>query len=283
MENSTTNNKIIFDIGMHNGRDTRFFLDKGFQVIAVEASPVSCEEATKMFDKELKSGQLKIYNKAISEKKGKVTFIRYIGHDDWSTIVADWNMSLYDKEVETFEVETTNVDEIIAAEGMPYYIKIDIEGSDILCLNALKNVPEIPKYISVELLSINNLKNDSKPDYLEILCTLRSLGYTKFQLVDQSKHATTICPSPALEGNYVNAQFDGFSSGLFGKELPNDWKSIDDVVFDYLVYTGKKIDVKVDFLQKGIKKKIAQYVSEPVVKIDQKLDINGWFDVHATY
>ena len=283
MSTEKSQSNLIFDVGMHNGRDTRFYLNKGFNVVSIEASPISCEEARINFKKEIESGQLTIYNKAISDKKGTVTFSRYKGHDDWSSVIPDWNMSMYNSDIETFQVETTNIDEVIADVGMPYYVKIDIEGSDILCLNALKKLNSIPKFISVELLSVNNLKSEEKPDYLEILCTLRSLGYTKFQLVDQSKHALTKCPNPALEGNYVDEKFDGFSSGLFGNELPNDWKSIDDVVFDYLVYSGKKSAVEIKNEVVDFRNKIAHLFFKPTIKEITNLDKNGWFDVHATY
>lgn len=283
MNNIKVQGNLIFDVGMHNGKDTRFYLDKGFNVIAIEASPISCIDAEKMFANEITSGQLKIYNKAISDTKGTVTFVRYKNHDDWSSIVPDWNRSMYKEEVETFQIETTNIDEIIEKEGLPYYIKIDIEGSDILCLNALKKIDHLPKYVSVELLSINNLKTDNKPDYLEILCTLRSLGYTKFQLVDQSKHDSTVCPKPAREGNYIDTKFDGFSSGLFGKELPDNWVTIDDVIFDYLLYAGKQVEYKVENEIHGLKKRFSSSFFNPTVRLQQKLDVNGWFDVHATY
>jgi hypothetical protein len=30
---------LVFDLGMHRGLDTRFYLDKGFSVVALEANP----------------------------------------------------------------------------------------------------------------------------------------------------------------------------------------------------------------------------------------------------
>ena len=37
--------KMIFDIGMHIGRDTNFYLQKGFKVVAVESSPVLAKQS----------------------------------------------------------------------------------------------------------------------------------------------------------------------------------------------------------------------------------------------
>jgi FkbM family methyltransferase len=283
MNNTSINKNLIFDIGMHNGRDSQFYLDKGFKVIAIEASPISCQDAESKFERELASGQLKIYNNAISDQSGTVKFIRYKNHDDWSSIVPEWNMSMYSDETEVFDVETSNVDKVISEEGVPYYMKIDIEGSDILCLNALKNVPVLPKFISLELLSVNNMKESESSDYLAILCTLKSLGYTKFQLIDQSKHEHVVCPNPALEGSYTDTKFDGFSSGLFGKELPNNWKNIDEVIFDYLIYVGKKPNIEVINEVVDFRSKIAHIFFKPKSRVLPVLDVNGWFDVHATY
>jgi hypothetical protein len=30
---------LIYDLGMHRGGDTQFYLEKGFRVVAVEANP----------------------------------------------------------------------------------------------------------------------------------------------------------------------------------------------------------------------------------------------------
>lgn len=274
---------LIFDIGMHNGRDTEFYLNKGFKVVAIEASPKAVEDATLKFSSYIKSGQLIIINKAISDSILPVQFKRYIGHDDWSSVVDNWNQSMYTEEYEAYEIQTTNVDELIAEVGVPYYMKIDIEGSDVLCLNALLKLSEKPQFISVELLTLKNLENSERPDYLEILCKLRALGYTKFQLVDQSKHSETKCPKPALEGEYFDMEFDGYSSGLFGKELPNNWKSIDEIALDYLLYSGQTPTVTVENLFKGKRGFLGKHFYSPKITVESQMKQGSWYDIHATY
>jgi hypothetical protein len=37
--NALPTNDLIFDLGMHNAADTKFYLDKGFRVVALEANP----------------------------------------------------------------------------------------------------------------------------------------------------------------------------------------------------------------------------------------------------
>ena len=37
---------LIYDVGMHNGADTAFYLAKGFRVVAVEANPELVQAST---------------------------------------------------------------------------------------------------------------------------------------------------------------------------------------------------------------------------------------------
>ncbi len=70
---------------------------------------------------------------------------------------------------------------------------------------------------------------------------------------------------------------------FFGKELPFNWKSIDDVIFYYLIYASIKVDVKGDNELQGMRGKLTPSVYKPAIIFEQKLDICGWFDLHATY
>jgi hypothetical protein len=36
---------LIYDVGLHLGEDSEFYLKKGFNVVAVEANPVNAAEA----------------------------------------------------------------------------------------------------------------------------------------------------------------------------------------------------------------------------------------------
>lgn len=56
----------IFDIGMYDGADTAYYLESGYQVVAVEANPDLVECAARQFSASLASGQLVLINAAIS-------------------------------------------------------------------------------------------------------------------------------------------------------------------------------------------------------------------------
>ena len=47
---------LIFDIGMHIGQDTEFYLKKGFRVVAIEADPTLAEAAGENSHHRLQAG-----------------------------------------------------------------------------------------------------------------------------------------------------------------------------------------------------------------------------------
>ena len=49
---------LIMDIGMNNGRDSLFYLRKGFRVVAVEANPILVKNAQQQLADYIASGQL---------------------------------------------------------------------------------------------------------------------------------------------------------------------------------------------------------------------------------
>ena len=66
--------KLIYDVGMHKGEDTEFYLRRGFRVVGVEANPYLVEELRSKFSAEISSGTLQLVDRAISNSGGVVTF-----------------------------------------------------------------------------------------------------------------------------------------------------------------------------------------------------------------
>ncbi len=61
---------LIFDVGLHKGEDTEFYLKKGFRVVGIEASSELCEVASQRLSSYVTSGQLTILNAAITRIPG---------------------------------------------------------------------------------------------------------------------------------------------------------------------------------------------------------------------
>ncbi len=253
---------------MHVGRDTEFYLRKGFRVVSVEADPGLAGQAEKKFQSEIQCGQLTIINKALVEDHSEsVDFFVNDEKSDWGTLLPDWNRSM-SSAFRKISVPTMRLENLIAEYGMPYYLKIDIEGADVYCLRSLLRLGEIPEYTSVELLTPKNLANRDA-DCLEILCYLRILGYTKFRISDQSRLKHVRCLSPALEGEYVDYQFDGISSGLFGRELQTATYSVDQVAEMYLDYFY------------GRRRRGSLLSRLAGSRSGSPFHEKGWFDIHA--
>lgn len=58
--------RTVFDIGMYDGADTKYYLESGFRVIAVEANRDLIASAQKKFASYLSAGQLVCVNKAVT-------------------------------------------------------------------------------------------------------------------------------------------------------------------------------------------------------------------------
>ena len=214
--------KLVFDIGMHVGQDTAFYLAKGFQVIAVEANPLLVEEAEVHFKNYIESGRLKILNIGIGDKEGVFPFYVNQKYSEWSS---------FDKEIgsregckEVIDIPMIPFEQLITRYGTPHFVKIDIEGNDFVVLQRLALTEARPKYISVE---------NGWPYMLDHLVTL---GYNGFKFINQAKVQSMTCPKPALEGDDIEWSFPWSSSGPFGEDTPGAWKSYEDILIDIKAY-----------------------------------------------
>src|ERR1700688_4191729 len=203
---------LVFDIGLHRGEDSEFYLKKGFKVIGVEANPELCAEVEKRFPEEIKSGHLKIINRAIAPQPGRLPFYVNSKNPIWSTLNPDWaerNRRL-GCESSKYEVEAITMAALIEEFGMQYYMKIDIEGSDLLAIEGLANLADRPKYLSIES------DKDSFRGLRREISVMTALGYNQFNIVNQPDVTRQQPPNPPKEGRSASHQFAFGSSGLFG-------------------------------------------------------------------
>ncbi|HEY1546098.1 MAG TPA: FkbM family methyltransferase [Xanthobacteraceae bacterium] len=220
---------LIFDIGMHLGEDAEFYLRKGFRVVAVEADPVHCETVASRLADHVNCGRLTIVNAAVADQRGRISFYRNLDNSIWGTAEPDWveRNTRFGTRVERIAVDALPMQDIIATHGMPYYMKVDIEGRDLLCLEALRAFNDRPKYLSIEA---------SKTDVTEVraeLDLMRALGYRDFKVVPQHVVPRQVPPNPSREGRYIDWRFPEGASGLFGDEAPGEWLDRDGALRAY--------------------------------------------------
>jgi FkbM family methyltransferase len=208
-----TSQNLIFDIGMHHGLDSEFYLLKGFRVVAVEANPLLVQAAREKFASYLQSGQLVIVDAGIWHSPGSLIFYRNLDKDDWSSFrrgAGTRNGTRF----EEIAVECITIGALLSRYGLPYYMKIDVEGADKIILNDMARLEARPQFMSAEEYGVDVIRDMSR------------LGYDQFQIIPQAGKCQSVPPIPAREGTYVQRRFSGHDSGLFGLELPHDkWMS----------------------------------------------------------
>lgn len=255
------NNKLVYDVGLHLGYDTKLYLSKGYKVVAIEANPNLINLSSIQFSQSIKEGNLTLLNNAISNiDNATVPF--YISQLGSAQSSLQKTMAERRGGILEIQIETKKLSTIFREQGTPYYCKIDIEGHDYIALETLSSNNLLPRFISAE---INNVSNDGilvsdiveidklYPIWFSILEKLNHLGYSKFKIVDQASLRvlsrqmlqrnvffqngslisriknrlnriwTCFSFKPALNKGYLSD-----CSGPFGESLAGEWVNFDE-------------------------------------------------------
>jgi FkbM family methyltransferase len=253
---------LVYDVGMHNGDDTAYYLLLGYRVVAVEADPNLVAGCERRFDDEIRAGRLIILNCAIGPTPGNAKFWLCLDKPEWNSFLRA-NASRCGYRTEAVDVCVRSFRSVLAEHGVPHYLKIDIEGYDIHCLRDLDKA-HLPRYLSLELVQIDEL------------LAVRELGYDRFKLVVQGRHRELPDETRCLSG-WINRHIESHawtsnlarrvssiqgrvsrgalrvarrlglasapawsfsheSSGPFGEEAPGDWISFEDACLRWLDY-----------------------------------------------
>ena len=243
-------NDLIIDVGMHKGEDTAFYLHLGYTVVAVDADPTLVEQAKTVFTPYVDAGKLVLENCAVSDKEETVTF--YLSevslYNSLHQKISNRNSMLKN----AVSVPARMLHSIFANHGVPHYCKIDIEGFDAIALRTMHGAPALPKYISCETECIGENERITEEQSLETLNELRTLGYTRFKLIDQ-RTFSALTPSsrlyaPTIPGRVVGKlkrvagvpsvreafqrkyryTFPRGASGPFGEDTDGSWMGFED-------------------------------------------------------
>jgi len=272
---------LIYDVGLHRGEDSDFYLRKGFRVVGFEANPELIANAKIRFQDALELRRLCLIEGAIAPDTAgrKIVFYTSPSNSVFGTIKADWvqrnEMRGYPSE--RIEVDRVDIVEIYRLYGIPFFLKIDIEGVDRLVLEKLKAFDERPQYVSLE---------SEKVDFdrlVEELDLLKSLGYAKFRLVQQKSIPGTKIKTRTLDGRPFEYVFESHSSGPFGEDVPLPWLTYDEVLEQYkMVFRQYKYFGDYSLVRKM--PELAQKVIHKLYRMrtGHKGPLPGWFDTHAS-
>jgi len=186
---TTTN--TVFDLGFYDGGDSAAYLTGGYCVVGIEADPDLVAAANQKFAAHIATGQLRMLNAAVSPEGDAAAWSKFYK----SHCTKEWN-SFYEtigcrKCVPPHAVDHTMCTEvkvtatdcsgIFTNYGTPLYLKLDIEGAETGCFQAMSHFggKPLPQFVSAEITQI---------EYIE---TLHKLGYKGFKLVRQD-HLNTV-------------------------------------------------------------------------------------------
>jgi len=269
---------LIFDIGMHKGEDSQYYLKKGFDVAAFEAHPGLISETKKSFAKFIGDKRLRIIEGAIVPDPGVefIVFYQYADRTKWGTIESGVVQSSAKRAKGVSEIKVPTIDfaSILQQTGMPYYMKIDIEGADIHCLEVLKSFDTRPAYLSIEAIE-QDIGIQTKQ--IELLC---ELGYDRFKAVQQARMHRRVLPALSSEGQSVQHEFAKGSSGPFGSDLGGEWRSADEILVDYerIFRRNRRVTQSIFWKSALIRKPVRR-----AIEFFACNTIPGWYDTHARH
>jgi hypothetical protein len=137
------------------------------------------------------------------------------------------------------------------------------------------------------------LKFEQRPDYISIesekmsfirleeeLNLFVSLGYTRFKAVQQESIAKQVEPKMSKEGCYVSYMFKDGSSGLFGTDIPFEWKDYNEIRNEYkIIFIKYKLFGDFGILNRYFVGKVLRRF----LLLLLRRPIPGWYDTHAKH
>jgi FkbM family methyltransferase len=255
---------LIYDVGLHDGRDTGHYLREGCRVVAIDANPEMCAAAEARFGDCIRTGQLTVINRGVSEYKSKIEFWVCDDLSEWSSFHQEM-ASRNGAKHHAIIVDCAPIMDIIDEFGVADYMKIDIEGNDRICIAGLTDAAA-PSYISIEMDH-----NQGDQDIQRLF----DLGYRGFKVICQNnawhqvtmsnigfynrgpRHFVCRCVRKLRRESYKYLYGRKIGeSGPWGEKTSGSWHSVDH----------------------------AHSIWRLLRELDERLGTRGlgwWFDIHA--
>jgi FkbM family methyltransferase len=277
--NTVKHDDLIYDVGLHQGQDTDYYLKKGYRVIGFEASPDNAEYCRRRFEKEISDGRLTIVEGAITDSlpvNGRTTvpFFKNPDHSLWGSTSPEWadrNIVLGTRN-EIIQVKAVDFGRCLQKYGIPHYLKADIVGSETVCLRAMLKFANKPDYLSIRSEKVVFSKLEYEFDLLE------QLGYDRFKAVKQD-FEKVVSPLPTNNGPKVHA-FDEGSSGPFGEETAGSWQGRSTVLSRYRrIFVRYWLFGDYSYMRQTRQGRRVIHGFERVLN----RSVPGWYDTHARH
>jgi FkbM family methyltransferase len=134
---------VVFDLGASNGGKAEIFY-RHSRVVCLEPSPQAADSLRKRF---AHCSDLTIIEAAVSDASGWGTLLEFEPGSEYNTLHKGWAQALSQSHTNRFgfsrpapaekEVRLVTIDQLIAENGRPRYIKLDVEGFEWLAINGM--------------------------------------------------------------------------------------------------------------------------------------------------
>jgi FkbM family methyltransferase len=263
---------LVYDVGAHKGEDTAFYLAKGYRVVAFEANAELIRTCEQRFSNEIAEGRLTLVEGAVTDSEQPT--VRFYRHplSTWGTTIDEMvTRNLMVATSEAVDVPAVHFADKLRETGMPSFMKIDIEGSDMLCLQALLEFEQRPRSLSVE---------SHKTDWSRIeqeFALLARLGYDRFAVVQQGDIPGKSVQTRKLGGDPLTFRFEEDSSGAFGSDV-GPWLSRAAAISRYrrVFLAYRLIGAQSRLRRTRVGRKLHGWALRRVQR-----PLPGWYDTHA--
>jgi FkbM family methyltransferase len=262
---------LIYDVGLHRGEDTAYYLRKGYRVVAFEANPDLVQHCRQRFATELCSGQLEIIEGAIADTNARsITFYEHPYMSVWGTTDTMW-VERNASNVTAIEVPVVRFRSHLERTGTPYFVKIDIEGADDICLSTLVAMNARPVFMSIEAEKVRFDRLQTQ------LTAMEQLGFDRFAAVQQADMNKHMIETRTRSGEPFTYRFEADSSGGFGCDIAR-WMSREELEHVYRpIFRRYRVlgdDALINRTQVGfrLRSRLARRLGRP---------LPGWYDTHA--
>jgi FkbM family methyltransferase len=207
---------LVYDVGMFNGDDTAYYLEKGSRVVGVEANPHLIPGLTKRFSSEIGQKRLVIENVAVAEAEGEVELF-IAGDDKPQSSLTRRVLDLHNVPVTSTRVRGMTLSGLVERHGTPTFMKIDVENADLIALRDLASHGIKPSDISVEA------------HHIDTIVQLYNMGYARYCFINGKTVSTRFANARVrrVDGNHIPFNFTLHSSGPFGEDFDEPWLSFE--------------------------------------------------------
>lgn len=160
--------RMVFDIGLNSGSKAAAFLKKGARVVGFEPQLGLAEGAKRKFKNQISNKKMFIENIALSSEVGESDFYKSPAHT-LSSMSPSFIEKIKKQRFAGFrwnkpvKIKTCTLDNQIRKHGVPFYVKIDVEGHEY---GVLKGLTRPIEYISIEYTPEDYRESEKCIDYL---------------------------------------------------------------------------------------------------------------------